>query len=717
MGCYLEAEEDLFFDTHEEITSNSDMGSDCSDDCSTSGLDNCVSSGFGYKSWAENLESVHERRDRFFKWMGLTSEWNSNEREELGDDCSDEIRRGVNRTGENTKAMPRNSDFEDRFMGNSRSCRSDEALESVRPGTVEDNSGSFDEGTMSSPDELGQDELIRRLREVGTDRLAVAEEFSSSLVLQSSRKEAETSNLLDRRKKLKKGWLQNLNVMARIVNRQGEHLQPSGIKPKVASTAHTVRVHSHRKQSKELSSVYANQEFPAHKGSILTMKFSHDGQYLASAGEDGIVCVWKVVEEERPNTFDTQGTDHSLYFSINHVSKLALLDVDKEKVQKTSRLRKSSESACVIFPPKVFQILEKPLHEFHGHGGEVLALSWSRKGYLLSASVDKTVRMWQVGHDQCLKVFSHNNYVTCVEFNPVDENYFISGSIDGKVRIWEVRGRQVIDWIDIREIVTAVCYRPNGKGTIVGTMDGNCCFYDIIDNHMRPDAQICLKGKKKLPGKRITGLEFCPSDPNKVMVSSADSQVRILRGVNIECKLKGTRGQMSATFTSDGKHIVSTTEDSNVYVWNHNRSDHTSSKPKNILSCENFVSQNASVAIPWGGMKTTGPALPSPTLSSLGNGELPRMPILSPDCFSLSRGFFLESLCKGSPTWPAETLPDSSNHGNASSPQMRRSEYRFLKNAYQNTLSSPHMWGLVIVTAGWDGRIRTFLNYGLPIRL
>lgn len=53
--------------------------------------------------------------------------------------------------------------------------------------------------------------------------------------------------------------------------------------------------------------------------------------------------------------------------------------------------------------------------------------------------------------------------VTCIGFNPVDDNYFISGSIDGKVRIWEVLGCRVVDWIDIREIVTAVCYRPDGK--------------------------------------------------------------------------------------------------------------------------------------------------------------------------------------------------------------------------------------------------------------
>lgn len=53
--------------------------------------------------------------------------------------------------------------------------------------------------------------------------------------------------------------------------------------------------------------------------------------------------------------------------------------------------------------------------------------------------------------------------VTCVAFNPVNDNYFISGSIDGKVRIWEVLGCRVVDYLDIKEIVTAVCYHPDGK--------------------------------------------------------------------------------------------------------------------------------------------------------------------------------------------------------------------------------------------------------------
>lgn len=53
--------------------------------------------------------------------------------------------------------------------------------------------------------------------------------------------------------------------------------------------------------------------------------------------------------------------------------------------------------------------------------------------------------------------------VTCVQFNPVEENFFISGSIDGKVRVWDIKGGLVVDWTDVRDMVTSVCYRPDGQ--------------------------------------------------------------------------------------------------------------------------------------------------------------------------------------------------------------------------------------------------------------
>ncbi|KAA8526110.1 hypothetical protein F0562_007790 [Nyssa sinensis] len=748
MASYGEAE-DKFFDARDEITSVSDLGSDCSEDCcSNPGFGNCVSDSIGYEFWTKNPESVHERRHRFLNWMGVSLDRNPDDGEESGDMLHDEIQMGIHRITENSGAVLRNSDLEHQVLScqSSVSCRSKEATELLEDDVSDLNFmckiKNLAEETEFVMDKVSENGIFSKSQEAGLNQLVAVEESqrrpgSSSLDQQFLQREGEASKVVDMKKKVKGGWFEalrrkkKLSILAHIADRRAvASLKPSDFNSEVGARIQRVRVHLHGKRSKELSSLYTGQEFPAHEGAILTMKFSPDGQYLASAGEDGIVRVWKVTEDERPNKFDVQDTDPScLYFSVNHFSKLAPLDMDKDRIDKMKKLKKSSDSACVIFPPKVFRILEKPLHEFHGHSGEVLALSWSKDGYLLSSSVDKTVRLWQVGQDQCLRVFSHNNYVTCIEFNPVDDNYFISGSIDGKVRIWEVRGCQVVDWTDIREIVTAVCYCPGGKGGIIGSMDGNCRFYDIIDNHLQLDAQICLQGKKKSPWKRIISFQFSPSDPTKVMVTSADSQVRILCGVNVICKFKGVRNpgsQVPASFTSDGKHIVSASDDSNVYVWNYISEDKSSGRAKNISSCENFLSHNALIALPWCGMKAMSGSPASPTFlgddllgSILKNGKSKcdedlhhRMPLSSPDYSYLNRGFFLVPLSKGSATWPEEKLPSPSPA--AVSPTMCKSEYKFLKSACRN-ISSSHMWDLVIVTAGLDGRIRTYHNYGLPI--
>jgi len=56
------------------------------------------------------------------------------------------------------------------------------------------------------------------------------------------------------------------------------------------------------------------------------------------------------------------------------------------------------------------------LRSYAGHKADVIDLNWSKANFLLSASIDKTVRLWHVSRQKCLCVFQHADFVTAVCF-------------------------------------------------------------------------------------------------------------------------------------------------------------------------------------------------------------------------------------------------------------------------------------------------------------
>ncbi|TVU51147.1 hypothetical protein EJB05_02555, partial [Eragrostis curvula] len=481
-----------------------------------------------------------------------------------------------------------------------------------------------------------------------------------------------------------------------------------------ASSSERLKVHQYGKSSKELTGLYMCQEIQAHEGSIWSIKFSADGRRLASAGEDHVVRVWQVVETSAPPGFLTQDGSAppgaAAAADGSSAAAPALGQLSKKSVKGKSGRDTLPEH--LVVPDKVFALAEQPACVLEGHKDDVLDLTWSKSDQLLSSSMDKTVRLWDTESKVCLKTFTHNDYVTCIHFNPVDDRYFISGSLDAKVRLWSIPDRQVVDWTDLNEMVTAASYTPDGQGAIFGSHQGSCRLYKTTDCKLSQEAQIDIQTKKrKSQAKKITGFQFSPGNSSDVLVTSADSQIRVFDGVTMVQKFRGyknTSSQIAAAYTSDGRYAVCASEDSHVYLWRTTRVAPASGamgigmKPKTwctVRSYENFFCKDVSAAVPW-------PHTPSPpgspsTLSSQQQGV---------SCNEESCSMVSHEGGK----------PEAGKSGELSSsgaPLTHSGELNVLARHGGGKGDAGNAWGLVVVTASLGGEIRVYQNFGMPFRI
>ncbi|KAH8599662.1 WD40-repeat-containing domain protein [Bisporella sp. PMI_857] len=262
-------------------------------------------------------------------------------------------------------------------------------------------------------------------------------------------------------------------------------------------------------------------------GAVWAMEFSKDGKYLAAAGRDQVVRVWAVIS--------TPGER-------------------REHEHEEDVVSGSSGGERLSAP--VFR--SKPIREFEGHTGDILDLSWSKNNFLLSSSMDKTVRLWHISRQECLCTFKHKDFVTSIAFHPKDDRFFLAGSLDSVLRLWSIPDKSVAFWNQLPDLITAVAFTQTGR-----------LPWQI---HVRSS-----RGKNA-KGSKITGIRtitFPPDDPEgemKVLITSNDSRVRVynLRDKSLEMKFRGhenTCSQINASFSDDAQYIICGSEDRKAYIW------------------------------------------------------------------------------------------------------------------------------------------------------
>jgi len=191
---------------------------------------------------------------------------------------------------------------------------------------------------------------------------------------------------------------------------------------------------------------------------------------------------------------------------------------------------------------------------------------------------------------------------------------------------------------------------------------------------------------------------------------------------------RNTSSQISASLATNGKYVVCASEDSHVYIWRYD-ADAQPSRSRGVgsitQSYEHFHCRDVTVAVPCPGTSTAG-LLRTQSCQQNGLDGVSRCNSRGQAEANGHESSPLSSFrCNGWPqqngilntginpfgdrvaaTWPEEKLLTSSNQG---SPWNSID----LTNGRMQ-LQSRSAWGMVIVTAGRGGQIRTFQNFSFP---
>ncbi|XP_066993067.2 WD repeat-containing protein 44 isoform X2 [Anabrus simplex] len=303
-----------------------------------------------------------------------------------------------------------------------------------------------------------------------------------------------------------------------------------------------------------------------HAGPVWCMKFSSCGRLLATAGQDRVLRIWVV-----RNAF-TYFQDMRTKYNAEKVSptpsqESLVSQHSSEDPNATCADLKGEEGNRSPF-------MSKPFCTYTGHTSDLLDVSWSKNYFVLSSSMDKTVRLWHISRKECLCCFQHIDFVTAIVFHPRDDRYFLSGSLDGKLRLWNIPDKKVAVWNEVdgqTKLITAANFCQNGKFAVVGSYDGRCIFYNTDQLKYHTQIHVRSTRGKNSTGRKISGIEPMPGE-DKILVTSNDSRIRLydLRDLNLSCKYKGyvnVSSQIKASFSHDGKYIVSGSENQCIYIW------------------------------------------------------------------------------------------------------------------------------------------------------